>query len=290
MSDKDKLQLLIHTHGRKNDQLTVQCLGKELMDRTTIICPQKEYNTIRYLRDDFNVVAQPNDEWKLPEKRDWTLKHWHEMGYTKIMLLDDDLRFATRVSDDDWHLREIKGQELLDEFLRLEEKLGPEYPHVGFGIRQGNNNIKDPGWRIATKQVCTLGYYVPIVVKEVRWDNLILRTDFSATLQLLLKGYPNAIWDRTVADQKEFDAPGGCSRYRTLELLNEQAEVFASLYPGYVSLTKREYNEKTKDKGSKRKETATRIETVIQWQKAYEEGRNVRNQGEQHSGRASASG
>jgi hypothetical protein len=258
------------------------------MSRTTLICPQKEYEYLRSLRDDYNVVAQPDDNWRLPEKRDWTLKHWHEMGYTKIMLLDDDLRFATRVSDDDWHLREIRGKELLDEFLRLEEKLGPEYPHVGFGIRQGNNTLKEVGWKIATKQVCTLGYYVPIVVKEVRWDQLILRTDFSATLQLLLKGYPNAVWTKTVADQKEFDAPGGCSRYRTLDMLNEQAKEFAALYPGYVNLTEREYNESVK--GGKKKTSTKRIETIVQWQKALQDGTNARNRSEQYSGSTAASG
>jgi hypothetical protein len=253
------------------------------MSRTTLICPRKEYSYLRSLRDDYNVIAQPDDEWRLPEKRDWTVKRWHELGYTKIMLLDDDLRFATRVSDDDWHLREIRGEELLQEFIRLEEKLGPEYPHVGFGIRQGNNTLKEVGWKIATKQVCTLGYYLPIVAKEVWWDQLILRTDMAATLQLLLKGYPNAVWTKTVADQKEFDAPGGCSRYRTVDMLNTEAERFADLFPGYITLTEREYNESVK--GGKKKKSTKRIETIIQWQKALQDGTNARNQREQHSGR-----
>ena len=132
-------------------------------------------------------------------------------------MLDDDLRFATRISESDWHLRPIGGSELAAEFQRMEDKLGPEFPHVGFGQRQGNNTIEEVGWKSPGKQVCTLGYYLPIITEECDWDLVELREDMCITLQLLLKGYPNAILTETVADQREFDAPGGCSRYRTVE-------------------------------------------------------------------------
>jgi hypothetical protein len=272
---KDQLQLIIHTHGRKNDQLTVQWLPKALMSRVTLVCPSNEYNTLRSLRDDYNVIVQPDDSWYLPKKREWIVNEWHSKGYTKICLLDDDLRFATRLSDGDWHLRELKGEELGAEFQRLEEKLGPEFPHVGFALRQGNNTLDEVGWKSPGKQVFTLCYYLPIVAKEVRWDMVLLRSDYCATLQLLLKGYPNAIWTQATADQRAFDDPGGCSRYRTLAMLNEEAVKFASLFPGYVSLTERKYNE-SKKRGQK-KEVTTRQELIIQWQKALQDGINARN-------------
>jgi hypothetical protein len=56
-------------------------------------------------------------------------------------MLDDDLNFATRISENDTHLRSIQGEELIPEFERIEEKLSPKFPHVGFGQRQGNNNV-----------------------------------------------------------------------------------------------------------------------------------------------------
>jgi hypothetical protein len=270
----DQLQLIIHTHGRRNDQLTVSWLPKSWMNRVTLVCPSKEYGFLRSMRDDYNVVAQPDDNWYLPKKREWIINRWTELGYTKIVLLDDDLRFATRVSDDDWHLRELKGEELGQEFQRLEDKLGPEFPHVGFSLRQGNNTIDEVGWKTPSKHVFTLCYYLPIVAKEVRWDMVLLRSDYCATLQLLLKGYPNAIWTNVTADQRQFDAPGGCQRYRTVDMLDSEAELFRSLFPNYVSITEREYNE-SKRKGKKR-ESTTRLELIVQWKRALEDGLKLR--------------
>jgi hypothetical protein len=266
-----QLQLIITTHGRKDQQLTVQNLPKELMSRTTLVCPKREYGYLRDMRNDYDVVVQPDPDWYLNKKREWVIEEWVRRGHDKIVLLDDDLRFATRKSKDDWHLRPIAGKELIDEFQRMEDKLGPEFPHVGFAQRQGNNTIKEAGWKIPGKQVCMMGYYLPVVAKEVRWDQLTLRTDMWATLQLLLKGYPNAVWTETVHDQRAFDAPGGCQRYRTVELLNSEAEKFASMYPGYVSITNRQYKEQTK-------ESDTRLEVIVQWQKALEDGKHARNQ------------
>jgi hypothetical protein len=195
------------------------------------------------------------------------------------------LRFATRISDDDWHLRPIKDDELVAEFQRMEDKLGPEFPHIGFAQRQGNNTIQEAGWKSPGKQVCTLGYYLPIVAKEAKWDLVVLRGDMCTTLQLLLKGYPNAIWTETVHDQRAFDASGGCNTYRTVEMLNVEAEKFVSLFPQYISIAKRTYNEKTPK--SKKKASTTRLEVIVQWQKALEEGRRVRNLSEEREGRTS---
>jgi hypothetical protein len=144
--------------------------------------------------------------------------------------------------------------------------LGPEYPHVGLGQAQGNNRLEEVGWKSPAKQVCTLGYYLPIVAKECRWDLVELRQDMCATLQLLLKGYPNAIWTETVVDQKR-NAPGGCSRYRTVEMSNAEAEKLATRFLGYVSVVERDY------KGS-----VPRMEVVCQWQKAFDDGRKKRSQ------------
>jgi hypothetical protein len=150
--------------------------------------------------------------------------------------------FFTRKSADDWHLREIQGEELIPEFQRIEDKLGPEFPHVGFGPRQFNNN-EEPGWKIPGKMQCVLAYYLPVVAEAVRWDLLLLRSDYCASLQLLLKGYPKAVWQETVCEQaRGFDAPGGCKTYRTPEMLNDEAGKFAKLFPDYVRVEERSPN------------------------------------------------
>jgi hypothetical protein len=257
------MQIIIPTRGRTSKQLTLQSLPGELRKRTTLVCPKREASSLYRLYNDLGVkiVIEPYPNMKLTQKREWIVQTWFDYGHTKIIMLDDDLRFSTRISEDDWHLREIQGEELIPEFQRIEDKLGPEYPHVGFGQRQGNNWVEEVGWKSPGKMVCALGYYLPTVAKECRWDLVELRQDMCATLQLLLKGYANAIWTETVVDQKR-DAPGGCSIYRPDEMSAAEAEKFANLFPQYVSVVDRDY------KGQPRKEV------VVQWKKALDYGKS----------------
>jgi hypothetical protein len=261
------MQIIITTRGRIHEQTTLQLLPPELRKRTTLVCPKREAPGLyRLYGDVVDILVQPDATWKLAQKREWIVHEWLKYGHEKILLLDDDLVFSTRISADDWHLREIQREELIPEFQRIEDKLGPEFVHVGLGPRQFNNN-EEPGWKIPGRMQCVLAYYLPVVAKEVRWDLVVLRSDYCASLQLLLRGYPNAVWTETVVEQaRGFDAPGGCNTYRTPEMLNDEAEKFANLFPQYVSAVERDY------KGLPRKEV------VVQWKKAWEAGRKNKSQ------------
>jgi hypothetical protein len=268
------MQIIIPTKGRTNDQLTVNSLrGCGLIERTTLLAPGKEARTMQSYRSDWKVEAQPIDTWKIHEKRAWILQEWARRGHDKIIMLDDDLRFATRISKDDWHLKEIIGQELEAEFDRLEEKLGPEFPHVGFGPRQGNNTLTEVGWRSPGKICYTLGYYLPVVLKECELGQIHLREDLELCLQLLLKGYPNAVLTETVVDQRGFDKPGGTSTERTVEHSNAEALKLAAMYPGYVSTVELKY-----------KVSLQRVEVIVQWMKALQDGQRARQAKEQAAG------
>ena len=230
------MRIIIPTRGRVNRQRTVSVLPRELLCRTTLVCPQQEQRRLACLDDDIEVVAQPDPNMRIAAKRAWIVQFCLDRGYEKILMLDDDLVFATRKGPNDKGLRKIRGKELLREFDRLEEKLSRECPHVGFGQRQGNDKLEEVGWQSPGKMVCTLGYYLPVVAKEARWDLVELRSDMCVTLQLLLKGYANAVWTETVVDQKR-DAPGGCSTYRTDEMSDAEARKLAGRFPNYVSGT-----------------------------------------------------
>jgi|SRR5262249_23282678 len=244
------MPIIIPTRGRTNQQIALQSLPDEWLKRTTIVCPQIEAFKLRLLG--VEVVPQPDPDWKIAQKRKWIIEEWLRRGCDKIVMLDDDLSFFSHISETDRCLEPISGEELGAEIQRLEEKLGPEFPHVGFGQRQFNNN-EEPGWKIPGKMQCVLAYYLPIVAKEVRWDLVQLKSDYCASLQLLLKGYANAVWTGTVVEQRGFDAPGGCNTYRTLEMHNDETEKFAKSFPDYVSVEQRKYG---------------RLEVTVQWQKA----------------------
>jgi TET-Associated Glycosyltransferase len=257
------VQLIIPTRGRTSQQLTLSFLPPELRKRTTIVCPKKEAVRLSCLYADVEIVVQPDPDWTIARKREWIVREWMRAGYDKIIMLDDDLRFATRISPDDCHLREIKGDELIAEFQRIEEKLGPEFPHVGFGQRQGNHQLA-AGWKSPARMCYALAYYLPIVTKKCHFDLVEVREDMCVSLQLLLKGYPNAIWPETVVDQRGYDAPGGASDERTVEISNQEARKLAGLFPGYVSVVQRDY-----------KASVPRLEVMVRWQKALKMGKGI---------------
>jgi hypothetical protein len=257
------MQIIIPTRGRTEQQLTLSFLPPELRKRTTIVCPKTEAVRLSHLYDDVEIVVQPDPTWKIARKRAWIMREWLRCGYDKILMLDDDLSFATRICESDSRLRRICCEELAAEIRRLEDKLGSAFPHVGFGPRQGNNN-QQAGWKTPSRMMYSLGYYLPIVVKECELGRIETREDMDLTLQLLLKGYPNAVWHTTVNDQK-FNAPGGASTERTIERSDADAHELARLHPGYVSVVEKPY-----------RASVPRTEVVCQWQKALQDGLNSR--------------
>ncbi len=261
------LQMIIPTRGRVNNQLTLRFFPKELREITTIVCPKKEVFALSGTFEDVKIEAQPDPTWTIAQKRVWIMQEWSRRGFDKIFMLDDDLRFATRESKDKWNLRECTKADMLEVFTMLEQKLGPEFPHVGLGPRQGNNRIDDPGWKIPGKMCYVLGYYLPIVLKECELGRIGIREDMELTLQLLLKGYPNAVWNETVVDQREFGSVGGASLERTIAMSDADAVKLSELFPGYVSVSKKSY-----------KSSVPRMEVVVQWQKALQDGMNKKNQ------------
>ena len=194
------------------------------------------------------------------KKREWIVREWLRAGYDKIIMLDDDLSFSTRIRADDRGLRAIKGEELIPEFAHIADKLGPDFPHVGFGQRQGAH-LLPAGWKSPGKMCYALGYFLPIVTKECRFDLVEVREDMCVSLQLLRRGYPNAIWTQTVVDQRGYGLAGGASDERTVAISNAEARKLAELFQGYVSVDQRNYSA-----------SVPRLEVKVQWAKALKAG------------------
>jgi hypothetical protein len=262
------MQIIIPTRGRADQQLTLQSLPRKWLKRTWLVCPKQESVRLFHLYGDHvEIVAEPRPDMKIAQVREWTVKECYRGGDNKILMLDDDLTFFTRKSANGTGLRKIQGEELGAEIQRLEDKLGPEFPHVGFGERLHNDKIETAGWKTPARMMYVLGYYLPIVAKVCRFDLVELREDECVTLQLLLKGHPNAVLTETVANNRETDGPGGCNTYRTDEMFDDEAEKFAKQHPGYVSVVQRDY-----------KTSGPRKEVVVQWKKALEDGLRSRQQ------------
>jgi hypothetical protein len=134
--------------------------------------------------------------------------------------------------------------------------------------RVKENHTKKAGWKTPDRMMFSLGYFLPIVVKECELGRIETREDMDLTLQLLRKGYRNAVWHTTVNDQRKFDAPGGATNERTIESSNADAYKLARLHPGYVRVDDKPY-----------KKSVPRLEVVCQWQEALEDGRVLKSDG-----------
>jgi hypothetical protein len=109
----------------------------------------------------------------------------------------------------------------------------------------------------------SLGYYLPVVAREVELGRIATREDMDIALQLLRKGYPNAVWHGAVTDPRSY-TPGGCSSWRTIESTNKDARTLAQLHKGYVTVVERQYK------------SVPRLEVICGWGKALRDGQLAR--------------
>src|SRR6516225_6463283 len=105
------MRIIIPTRGRTNQQITLQSLPGEWRERTTIVCPKIEAFKLGLLDNRVEIVIQPDPNWTIAQKRKWIIEESYRAGQEKILMLDDDLSFATRISADDRHLRAIRDEE-----------------------------------------------------------------------------------------------------------------------------------------------------------------------------------
>ena len=117
------MQIVIPTRGRTGQQLTLQSLPGELRKRTTLVCPEREASLLSHTYD-VDVVVEPCPTWGIPRKREWIVREWLKAGYDKIIMLDDDLTFATRKGVENTSLQTIRGVREITVFRGPEEGRG----------------------------------------------------------------------------------------------------------------------------------------------------------------------
>lgn len=257
------MKIIVPTRGRLGRQYTIDFLPRDLQADVVVVCPSNEvdrHGLYPYVREgSAQVVCQPDDTMTIAQKRAWIVQHWYDMGVEKIVMMDDDLRFAYRIDDTGTALRQATHDDIRSGFRELEARLSPDCPHAGFGPRQGNNR-KEAGWRGPDRMMYVLGYHLPTVVDNAIFGRIETREDMDVTLQLLRAGFPNAVYHTLVVDQAGgYAARGGCEGERTIERSNADADRLAELHPGLVRVTEKAYGT-----------SIPRKEVVCSWQKALQ--------------------
>lgn len=249
--------IYIHTAGRPERQTTFKSFTPALMERTRLVVQAHEYK--EYIRPGYpTLMVLPKNITKLSPTRQWILENAET---NKLVMMDDDLTFSYRKLASGVKL--LKGNsESIERMFNVLELTLNEYVHAGISAREGNNRIETPSKDVG-RMMRLLAYDREKVLSSgCRFDRLETKQDFDLTLQLLRKGMPNRVWYDYAHNQPGSNNAGGCSVYRTQEVMNRCAHELEGLHPDYVTVVDK--TTKTSWGGG------TRTDVRIAWKKAYE--------------------
>ena len=206
----------------------------------------------------------------LSKKRDIIFQHVQKNEEKKFMMCDDDVMLYVRKSPDVFNLRYAdKKTDEVEVLMKHIEKYLDMYAMVGISPREGNNRIGNgpfPLIRECTRSMRMYAFHSR-VYSEIQPNRLSEMADFDTTLQLLRKGYKNAVLYFWAQGQPGSQHAGGCSVYRTPETHDAICRKLAELHPGFVRLVQKQ------NKGDQHG-FGTRTEVVVSWKKAYESSFN----------------
>jgi len=252
----------IHTHGRHDDQQSLKRLSPSVRKRTWLVVQKREKSLYNYRP----LLVLPDKIRMLSPTRQRILEYARRKDLNKIVMMDDDLAFYRRKSVKDWHLRYCKNRDIND----LDELLDgwlDDFAHVGVSIREGNNRVSELHQDVS-RMIRLLGYNIPEVFSVgARFDRLDTKQDLDMTLQLLRAGYPNRIsFEFAQGQWHGSQSSGGCSEYRTEEMMARCSHELAALHPEFVKVVNKKTKGAWKDFGGKV------VDVRIKWKKAFESG------------------
>lgn len=259
------LQIVIPSFRRMPRQATLNNLPESWMSRTTLVLDQHDADLQKlYPLRGANILVHPPEIDTIAKKRAWIIM---QPQFDKIVMFDDDLRFAIRSNVEETKLTQATATDLEASLKYLEHRLD-DHVHAGWSARQGNNNNKE-NYALNTRMTFVLGYRCDLIRQLVLEGTVTLgrvrtREDMELCVQLLKLGHPNWIDFTVAADQVGgYGAQGGCSAERSVESSNEDAQTFADLHPGIVKVVEKAY------KGS-----INRKEVIVYWKKAFGSSQN----------------
>lgn len=259
-----KCHIYIPSTARSDVNMTFLALPMDWRKRTTIVVGKGEgvaYKK-RYPRY-VDIVECPMKG--IGKVRQWIIDNTHAKY---VLMLDDDLRFATRKAKASIQFRPCDQSDVND---LLETLFGymlvDRFVHVGLAKRTESSFFLCDH-RICVRQNNVHGFNVKrlraLKKKDVRFDKMELMEDFHVTLRLFELGYPNKVLFDYNWDQRGSNYRGGCSTYRTPRAQKIAAKVLHKLHPDTVEVVRKEVKSPASWQGMKK-----RYDVRIQWRKSY---------------------
>lgn len=249
------MPLVIPTYGRAQRQKTFYNLPVDLR-RITYLAVQKREEHL--YGDEFPCkVVLPEHIQDIASTRDYLC---HEVWpCDKLIMMDDDLEFAVRRSDDPTKFQDAFPEDINQMINALYVTL-EGVAHTGVSPREGANRNTDD-FCFNTRTMRVLGYNTKVLVQEhILFRPYTFMCDFGVTLELLTRGYDGIVLNHWVNNQAGSDTRGGCSTQRTPELQTAAAYYLKERFPQFVTVVEKET--KTSWGGG------VRTDVRIQWKKA----------------------
>lgn len=211
----------------------------------------------------YNLPTLPCFADGIGRTRQWIVdQHNIKKFGPSLLMLDDDLEFFTRRTDDATKLRKASTHDTIKMLSHL-DKMAKLYAHGGIAVREGANRNTD-AIVDNTRNLRALFYDVAIMrTLGVKFDRLPVMEDFDVALQLLRAGYPSGQLNSWAQDQPGSNTMGGCSTYRTAAVQAQGARGLAALHPGFVKVVEKPAPRSGGWNGQ------PRLDVHISWKKAF---------------------
>lgn len=276
----DNVKIILTTRGRVENQHTLRNL--QINNLLTIVCYKGERERLLELYEEkvTDIIEYP--EWcsNIDLVRFWCIT---EFDNDYIIFIDDNLSFSARIKAEKGegskfplHVLNIKNFNVetiakiqLDMFQLIIEKLkSDKYGIVGISQRSGNNNHEEDfeeNFRVYAFWGINKKLFLPYI-EEYNIQNYTFKGDLYTFIFLLSKGIKNLCIYKYAFDKVGgANSKGGCSIYRTKEVIIKEALQLKEDFPEFV---------KVKEKNSKSWNNLEDkiIDVNIFWKKAYEYG------------------
>lgn len=257
------MHIYVPSLNRADNQITLASLTPRLLEHTTVVVNHDQGKLYHAVASDYGVkvLTCPATVNSSCTVRQYIVdQHNTKKLGPSLLMLDDDLRFFKRRTDDATKFLPVTNGEL-ELCMNDMDRLMVKYTHGGILAREGGNRITDR-IKLNTRLLRALAYNVEVLRKhKIKFDRGAME-DFDVTLQLLRLGYCNVALCSYVQDQQRSNAPGGCSTYRTPAYQAAWCKRLHELHPDFVKLVQK--TTKVAWGGSER------TDVVISWKKAYE--------------------
>jgi hypothetical protein len=217
-----------------------------------------------------NVSIVVHDKIGIAATRQFIGHHAHRVGYSKFIMLDDDLRFSVRKDVSSNKLRPQVATDTINMINFLVDALDT-HSHAGISARTDavagyvRNGGLPPLAFLNKRMTGAVGYRTKSYL-DVNHGRVEFMEDHDVTLQLIKLGYWNIVAHWWAYDQSATNTAGGCSVMRTLDKHNASAQKLHALHADVTRL--RVKNNISKVSSAEARALQNRMEVTIYWERA----------------------